>query len=74
MTQGTQPTRRTRVRDFLYHAMVFVFVCGLLVILDVRGGTADNAILGLDWAFWVIGAWGLGLAGHAIWAWFGDDR
>jgi hypothetical protein len=62
------------VRDFMYHLMVFVFVNGLLVILDVRAGTADGAVLGLDWAYWVILFWGMGLVGHAIYAFFGEHR
>lgn len=62
------------VRDFLYHLMVFVFVIALMVILDVRGGTGSNAVLGLDWAFWLILFWGLGVVGHGIYAFLGDHR
>jgi len=62
------------VRDFLYHLMVFVFVNGLLVIFDVRAGVGDGAVLGLDWAYWVILFWGIGLIGHAIYAFFGEHR
>jgi hypothetical protein len=62
------------VRDFMYHLMVFIFVCGLLVILDVRAGTNSGAVLGLDWAYWVILFWGIGVGGHAIWAFLGDHR
>lgn len=62
------------VRDFLYHLMVFVFVNGLLVILDVRAGSGDQAILGLDWAYLVILFWGFGLMAHAVYAFFGDHR
>lgn len=61
-------------RDFLYHLMVFLFVNGLLVILDVRAGTGEGAVLGLDWAYWVILFWGIGLVGHAIYAFFGEHR
>ena len=60
------------IRDFLYHLMVYLFVCGLLVIVDVRAGVGDQAVLGLDWAYWVILFWGIGLVGHAIYAFFGD--
>jgi hypothetical protein len=67
------PATRTRVRDFLYHLVVYVFVGGLLVILDVRAGTGDAAVLGLDWAFWVLLFWGLAVAAHAVYAAFGDD-
>lgn len=62
------------VRDFMYHLMVFVFVNGLLVILDVRAGSGETAVLGLDWAYWVILFWGIGLVGHAVYAFFGDHR
>lgn len=61
-------------RDFMYHLMVFVFVNGLLVILDVRAGSGDQAILGLDWAYLVILFWGFGLMAHAVYAFFGDHR
>lgn len=61
------------VRDFFFHLMVFVFVCTLLVILDLRvDGGGD--VLGLDWAYWVILFWGLGVVGHAIWAFLGNRR
>ena len=60
------------VRDFMYHLMVFLFVNGLLVILDVRAGVGDQAVFGLDWAYWVILFWGIGLVGHGIYAFFGD--
>ncbi|MGA7270990.1 MAG: 2TM domain-containing protein [Acidimicrobiia bacterium] len=62
------------IRDFLYHLMVFLFVNGLLIILDVRAGVGDQAVLGLDWAYWVILFWGVGLVGHAIYAFFGEHR
>jgi hypothetical protein len=61
------------VRDFAYHVMVFVFVNALLVIVDVRGG-GEGDVLGLDWAYWVILAWGLGVAGHAISVFLGEQR
>lgn len=62
------------IRDFMYHLMVYLFVCGLLVILDVRAGVGDQAVVGLDWAYWVILFWGIGLVGHGIYAFFGDHR
>ncbi len=61
------------VRDFLYHLMVFVLVNAMLVIVDVLGGGPGD-ILGLDWAYWVIIAWGFGLAGHAISVFYGEAR
>jgi hypothetical protein len=62
------------LRDFFYHLVVFLFVNGLLVVLDVRAGTGANPVLGLDWAYWVILFWGVGLVAHAIWAFFDDYR
>ena len=61
------------VRDFFYHLMVYVFVNTLLIVIDRRSGPNDG-FLGLDWAFWVILGWGLGLAGHAISVFFGEYR
>ncbi len=65
--------QRNRVRDWLYHLLTFLLVATLLVILDVRGGTGGGAIVGLDWAFWVILFWGFAVGAHGISAWFGDD-
>ena len=62
------------VRDFAYHAMVYVVVNLLLVILDRRAGTHGSAVLGLDWAYWPILGWGIGLAGHWISVVFDDQR
>ena len=61
------------VRDFLYHLMVYVFIGALLVIIDLAGG-ANDGFLGLDFAHWVLLFWGLGLVGHAIYAFFGERR
>lgn len=62
------------VRDFLYHLMTFLFVIALLVIIDVRAGTGGQAIVGLDWAYWVILPWGFGVAAHAVYAFAGEHR
>ena len=61
------------VRDFAYHLVTYVVICALLVILDRRvdGG---GGVFGLDWAYWVILFWGLGLAGHGISVFFGEQR
>ena len=61
------------VRDFYYHLMTYVLVGTMLVVLDVRAG-GEGAVLGLDWAYWVIIFWGLGVAGHAVSAFFGEYR
>lgn len=62
------------VRDFFYHLMTYVFVVILLVIIDLSVETGPNTILGLDWAYWVILFWGLGVAGHGISVYFGKRR
>ncbi len=69
-----EKARLKAVRDFFYHLMVFVVVCALFVIVDTRAGTGDQAVLGLDWAYWVILFWGLGIMGHAVWAFFGEHQ
>lgn len=62
-----------QVRDFLYHLMVFIVVNALLVIIDLRE-TGEQAVLGLDWAYWVILFWGMGLAGHGISVFYGNYK
>lgn len=62
------------VRDFFYHLMVYVFVGALLVIIDLSVESGGSTVLGLDWAYWVILFWGLGVAGHAISVFFGNRR
>ena len=61
------------VRDFYYHLMVYVFVNTILVVVDLLNGTG-GPFLGLDWAFWPIMGWGIGVAGHAISVFFGEHR
>ena len=61
------------VRDFYYHLMTYVLVNALLVVIDRRDGL-DGGFVGLDWAYWVIIGWGFGVAGHAIYVFFGDYR
>lgn len=58
--------------EFYYHLMVYVFVNAILVIVDL--GVGDGRFLGLDWAFWPILGWGLGLAGHGISTFFGEGK
>ncbi len=78
MTQTDPALQRARthvktVRDFFYHLMVYVFLGALLVVIDKAGG-ADAGFFGLDFANWVLLFWGLGVVGHAIYAYFGDHR
>ena len=62
------------VRDFFYHLMTYVFVGVLLVIIDLSVDTGASTFIGLDWAYWVILFWGLGVAGHGISVYFGNRR
>lgn len=62
------------VRDLAYHLITFLFVNGLLVLVDLRGGTGEGAVVGLDWAYWPILFWGFGLLGHAVFVFLGDHR
>lgn len=59
---GTPQARaRRRVKEFtdlMWHVVTFVIVNGFLWGIDiVKGG-------GVDWAFWVTIAWGVGVAFH----------
>jgi hypothetical protein len=62
-----------QVRDFAYHLMTYVFVNAMLVAIDLQAEGA-NRVLGLDWAYWVVIAWGFGLVGHAVFVFFGEHR
>ncbi len=62
------------VRDFWYHVMTYAFVNTLLVILDRRVGPGEQAFLGLDFAYWVMLFWGLGVVGHAVSVFFGENK
>jgi len=48
-------------RDFYGHLTVYCAVSVLLVVIDLAGGSQGTTLLGLDWAFWPIGGWGLGV-------------
>ena len=61
------------VRNFFYHLMTYVLVNALLIVIDRRNGISGD-VVGLDWAFWVIIFWGFGVAGHAIYVFFGEYR
>ncbi|MGD2102632.1 MAG: 2TM domain-containing protein [Acidimicrobiia bacterium] len=79
MTQTDPALERARqhvklTRDFLYHLMTYLFVAVLLVIIDLTVETGGNTVFGLDWAYWVILFWGLGVVGHGISVYFGSRR
>ena len=48
-------------REFYGHLMVYCAVSVLLIVVDLAGGSEGTTFLGLNWAFWPIGGWGLGV-------------
>jgi hypothetical protein len=60
--------RAKYLSGLLWHAGTFVIINAFFWILDIALGEG-----GLDWAFWVTGAWGFALAFHAL-AYFVDGR
>ena len=51
--------RVKELRDFYVHVAIYVVVNVGLVLLDLAQGD------GLQWAYWVMIGWGIGLAAHA---------
>ncbi len=56
-----------RIRGFYIHALVYVLVNALLVVLNFL------TLPGARWFFWPLLGWGIGLAAHGI-AVFGVGR
>ena len=54
--------------------IVDVFVGALPSIVEMRADSGGDTVLGLDWAYWVILFWGLGVVGHAISVFFGTGE
>lgn len=59
------PEKRARRRakdlaDLMWHIGVFVIINVFLWLLDLLGPG------GIDWAYWVTGGWGIGLAFHVL--------
>ncbi len=52
--------RVKELRDFYVHAAIYVVVNTGLVLLDLAQGG------GVQWAYWVIIGWGIGLAAHGV--------
>lgn len=78
MTQEDPVLQRTRehvkdVRDFWYHLMVYVFVNVLMIAID-RSGGANDGFLGLDFAHFIFVGWGIGVAGHAVSVFYGEQK
>jgi hypothetical protein len=72
-TTATTPEARARARaryltGLLWHVGAFVIINAFFWILDLTIG-AD----GLQWAYWITGVWGFGLAFHVL-AWLVAGR
>lgn len=52
--------RVKELRDFWTHLAIYVVVNAGLIVLDLVQGN------GLQWAYWVIIGWGIGIAAHAV--------
>lgn len=59
--------RITNRRDFKKHALVYVAVNALLVVIWAASGA------GAFWPIWVLAGWGVGLAAHA-WSVYGQKQ
>ena len=69
----TTPEARARIRatyltGLVWHIGAFIIINFFFWILDLTVG-AD----GLQWAYWITGAWGIGLLFHLL-AYFVDGR
>jgi len=62
----THTQRGAIKKDFLGHLAIYVLVCTLLIVIDLATGSDGSTFLGLDWAFWPIGGWGLAVAIHGV--------
>jgi hypothetical protein len=73
MTQDYESTPEARARKrakeytgLMWHIGTYVIVNAFLWFIDIAGGG------GVQWAYWVSIAWGIGLAFHVL-AYFLDD-
>ena len=55
-----------QLREFYGHFLTYVLVSVLLVIIDLATGSAGDTFIGLNWAYWPIFGWGIGVSIHAI--------
>jgi hypothetical protein len=53
------------LREFYGHLVTYVLVNAFLVLIDRLDGVGEDAFLGLDWAYWPIFGWGIGIVVHA---------
>ena len=69
--QSTEERARRRAKylsGLVWHAGTFIIINAFFWILDLGVGES-----GVDWAFWITAAWGLGLAFHVL-AYIVDGR
>ena len=64
-TDHDQAVERARkrvkeLRDFYVHLAIYLVVNAGLLVLDLLQGD------GLQWAYWVIIGWGIGIAAHGV--------
>lgn len=68
LTPQERAARRAKyLTGLLWHVGAFVIINAFFWLLDAMGAG------GINWAFWITGAWALGLAFHAL-AYFIDGR
>jgi len=58
--------RAAAQREFYGHLATYLLVSAFLVVIDVAGGSSGTTFLGLDWAYWPIGGWGVAVVLHAL--------
>lgn len=60
--------RVKELKDFYSHLIIYLVVNAGLVIIDLIQGD------GLQWAYWVMIGWGIGLVAHAVSVFILDTR
>ncbi len=59
--------RAAELKDFYKHAVIYVMVCSLLVVIDLADNNpTDDTFIGLQWAFWPIFGWGIAVVIHGL--------
>lgn len=63
---SAQQARARQRSSFIMHLATYVLVCALLVAIDLVSGSAGETFFGLNWAFWPIMGWGIGIILHGL--------
>lgn len=59
--------RAKALQGFYVHAAVYLVMAVVLVVIDrVTSSAGDANFLGLVWAFWPIGGWGIAVVLHGL--------